>query len=116
MALLTVTDPQISGTVVTSAAVSASDTFPVSQGETYILLVINGGGSPDVVEIKDPTSVAPSNAQTFDPDISTSVTNGTTRAFRIQADRMRDPATGLVTVNHSFTTTVTCYLFRAGRV
>jgi len=101
---------------VTPAAVGATDTFAVASGETYFLHVINGNASPTVVEIKDPTSVAPASGTTFDPDISKSVTNGTQQIFRIYADRHKDPATGLVTVNYTVTATVTCIITRAGRV
>jgi hypothetical protein len=112
----TVTDPQVGGSVVTSNSASASDTFPVSDGETYIVLVTNGGGSPDTVVFDDPTSLSPQNALTFNPDVSVVVAAGTSQVFRIAASRFKNPSSGVVGVTHSFTTTVSVWVFRGGRV
>jgi len=111
----TVTDPALTGTVVTPNTAAASDSFPVSAGETYVMLVINGGGSPDSVVIDDPNSVGPAGNTSFNPDVTKSVTNGTNQVFRIAADRFKD-VNGNVNVTHSFTTSVTVYVFRGGRV
>jgi hypothetical protein len=113
MATYNVGSPTPSGVVVAPIAVSASDTFPVQQGGKYVLVVRNGGGSPDTVVVDDPNTALPTGAapsSTF-ADISKSVVNATEQAFLIDANRHRDPVTGLVTVTHSFITTVTAVVY-----
>lgn len=111
MAALTAITPTIAGVASTGAAVSASDTIDQSvlgQRGAY-LDVINGGGSSDTVTIKDfgttrAGSALPSNQYTV------AVANGTSKVIWIKPE-MVDPSTGLVTVTHSFTTSVTYKLF-----
>lgn len=107
MALLTA--QSIAGVSITPsyAAVSASDT--IVPDEDMFLHVKNAGGSPDTVTI-----VIPGNdrfgSPIPDPTVSVPATTGD-RMIPI-SPAMVDPATGLVTVTHSFTTSVTCALFR----
>lgn len=109
MALLTVTTPTRAGVVTSGSAVSASDTVSAQQlGQRgCILEVINGNASPDVMAISDASvtstgAAAASNAPT--------VTNGTSKAFKL-TPAMADPSTGLITITHSVTTTVTYKLY-----
>jgi len=116
MGVYTVNDPPTaSSVVITPNNAAASDTFPAQAGETYIIDVNNAGGSPDSVAVDDPTSVAPSGATAFNPDLTISVTNGTRRQIRVDGTRHRD-STGNITVTHSFTASVTVVVTRAGRV
>lgn len=108
MGALTITSPTIAGVAYTPAAVSASDTINMAAipGGTYRgawLIVINGGGSPDTVTVVDASkTLAASSAS----NPTNSVTNGTTEVMFIPAVA-QDPNTNLVTITHSFTTSVT---------
>ena len=89
-------------------AVTASDTF-VPDGQTFIH-VKNAGGSPDVcvavVAAGDPPGLTIA-------DNSVSVTNAQERMIGpFPAQFFADPTTGLCTVTHSFTTTVTSGIFK----
>lgn len=112
MAALTSTVPTAVGTPYTATAVSASDTIAATQLGSLgaYLLVINGGGSPDTVAISDGGLTPAGNAGTASGG---SVTNATSEAFYI-SPRAVNPTTGLVTVTHSFTTSVTCVLLPIG--
>lgn len=107
MAALAAITPVVAGVASTPAAVAASDTIDQSilgQRGAY-LIVINGGGSPDTVTIKDFGTTRAGNALTSN-QYTVSVTNGTQKVIWIRPE-MVDPSTGLVTVTHSFTTSVT---------
>jgi PKD repeat protein len=100
----------ISRTGVTPAytAVTASDTF-VPDAQTFIH-VKNGGGSPDTCVVAvlqgDPPGLTIA-------DNSVSVTNAQERMIGpFPANFFADPTTGLATVTHSFTTTVTSGIFK----
>jgi hypothetical protein len=112
MAALASTVPTKVGVAFTAAAVSASDTVNASQLGTLggHLLVFNGGGSPDTVAISDGglTPAGQAGAST-----GSAVTNATNEAFYISPKQV-DPATGLVTITHSFTTSVTCLFIPIG--
>ena len=89
-------------------AVTASDTF-VPDGQTF-LHVKNGGASPDtcvcVVAAGDPPGLTIA-------DNSVSVTNAQERMIGpFPANFFADPTTGLCTVTHGFTTTVTSGVFK----
>ncbi len=91
------------------AAVAASDTIPLDAGTTFIH-VKNGGGSSDTcvcsVLAGDPPGLTVS-------DNSVSVTNGQERMIGpLPAQFFADPTTGLGTVTHSFTTSVTIGVFK----
>jgi hypothetical protein len=112
MAALTATTPARTGTVTSGAAVAASDTITVAQLGSLgaFLEIVNGGGSPDNMTISDATStVTGASAASNAP----SVTNGTSKVFYIHP-RQADATTGLVTVTHSFTTSVTYKLYPLG--
>lgn len=112
MALLTATRPTAAGVAWSPIAVSSSDT--ISAGDLgslgAYLVVINGGASPDSVAVSDSGLTPAGNAGTT---AAVSVTNGTTKAIYI-SPRAVNPSTGVVTVTHGFTTTVTCVLLPLG--
>ena len=95
------------GTLMVPVAVSASDTFNVDPGG-LILEVINGGGSPDTVTVVDPGTTPAGSAAT---NPSQAVAAATRREFKIGPQFAN--SSGVITVTHSFTTSVTCNLKRA---
>lgn len=106
MALLSV--QQIGfGTLMVPVAVSASDTI-TADPQGLILEVINGGASPDTVTIVDP-GTTPAGSTATNP--TQSVAASTRREFRLGPQYAN--SSGVITVNHSFTTSVTCNLKRA---
>lgn len=111
MAALTAITPVVTGVASTGTAVSASDTIDQatlgSQG-CYIE-VINAGGSPDTVTINDYGTTAAGNALPSNT-YTVSVAAGTSKIIWIQQSQV-NPATGLVTIAHSFTTSVTCKVY-----
>lgn len=110
MAALTATTPTVTGTVIAGAAVAASDTIDQSilgQRGAY-LTVINGNASSDTVTIKDFGQTPAGNSLTSN-QYTVSVTNGTSKVIWIKPS-MVDPSTGLVTITHSVTATVTYQL------
>lgn len=95
------------GTLMVPVAVSASDTFQADPGG-LILEVINGGASPDTVTVVDPGATPAGSAGTSPTQ---AVAAATRREFRIGSAFAN--SSGVVTVTHSFTTSVTCNLKRA---
>lgn len=112
MALLTATRPTAAGVAWSPAAVSASDTISASDLGLLgaYLVIINGGGSPDNVTVSDSGSTPAGNAATTPAN---AVTNGTTEVMYISPKAV-NPSTGVVTVTHSFTTSVTYVLLPLG--
>lgn len=112
MAALTAIVATNAGTVSTGTAVSASDTIAQSQlGSSGALLeVINAGGSTDNITISDNGATAAGN-QLSGNTLAVSVANGSQKVFRLWNPGNVNPSTGLITVTHSFTTTVTCKLY-----
>jgi len=110
MAALTSTSVTLAGVTVTPVAVSASDTIAATQFGSLgcRLRVINGGGSPDTVTILDPNLTQMGSAAT-NPTVS--VVNATTKDIFIPLSSV-NAGTGVATVTHSFTTSVTCELTR----
>ena len=111
MALLTVQVPPSTAAAFTPtySAVSASDTFAMASGHSYLLIVRNAGGSPDTVTIDDPNSADPGAATAFNPDATGSVPATTgERWFKLNPARFKNVSTGLCTITHSFQTSVTC--------
>jgi hypothetical protein len=108
MAALVATAPSANGTAVTGAAVAASDTIAQSimGGRGCLLEILNGGGSPDVVAISD-AGLTPAGSSPILP--GSSVTNGTNKVFVIRPEQVA--SNGLVTVTHTFITTVTYKLY-----
>lgn len=112
MAALTATQPTAAGATYALAAVSASDTISQAQlgSNGAYLIVTNGGGSPDTVAISDGGSTPAGNAGASSGG---SVTNATSKVFYI-SPRAVNLSTGVVTVTHSFTTSVTYALLPIG--
>lgn len=109
MAALTAITPANLGTLSAGAAVAASDTISLAvmgQRGAY-LEIINGNASPDSMTISDAGSSPAANPVTT---IAPSVTNATSKVFFIHREQAA-AATGLVTVTHSVTTTVTYKLY-----
>jgi hypothetical protein len=114
MALLTATRPTgaLPVATYTPAAVAASDTISANDlgvNGAY-LIIINGGASSDTVTITDPGTTAAGSSAT---NPTNAVANGTTEVMRI-SPRFVNPSTNLVTVTHSYTTTVTYVLLPIG--
>lgn len=112
MAALTATQPVAAGVAWTPAAVSASDTITAAQLGTLgaYLVVINGGGSPDTVGYTDGSSTPGGSAAAA---YTNSVTNGTSEVMYL-SPRLVNLATQLLTITHSFITSVTYVLLPIG--
>lgn len=106
MALLSLQQIVQAGTQATYSAVNASDTATLN--DDLFLHVKNGGGSPDTVTIVD-ASKTPAGSAATNPTVS--VPAGQDRFIPLPY-AAADPTTGLITVNHSFTTSVTSALLR----
>jgi hypothetical protein len=113
MALLTTQNISRTGITPTYAAVAASDTF-VPDGQTF-LHVKNGGGSPDSVTVATGSGTSPAAGLTVSM-AAVSVTNGQERMIGpFPANFFADPTTGLATVTHGFTTSVTVGVFKVSQ-
>lgn len=107
MALLTV--QQIgSPSTPTYAAVAASDTVPADPAG-LILHVKNVGGSSDTVTLTDP-GLTPAGSVAANPSFSVPATTGD-RMYMLSSSLQN--SSGIITISHSFTTSVTCAVFRA---
>lgn len=111
MAALTPITPTNAGTVSGGAPVASSDTISTSvMGRSGAFLeIINGNASPDSITISDAGTTPAGNALSGGT-YPGSVTNGTSKIFRIRREQA-NPTTGLVTVTHSVTATVTYKLY-----
>lgn len=111
MAALTAITPVVTGVASTGAAVSASDTIDQSVlgSRGAYLIISNGGGSSDTVTISDYGSTPAGNTLGSN-QYTVTVANGAEKVIFIKPSQP-NPVTGLVTVAHSFTTTVTYQLF-----
>lgn len=111
MAALTSVSITTAGGTPAAVSVAASDTIAASQfgANGCILRVINAGGTIDNVTISDPTVTALGNAGT-PATVAVPITTGV-RMILIPLAAI-DAATQVATVNHSFTTSVTCELYR----
>lgn len=103
MALLTTQQAVQAGLTPTYGAVSASDT--AVPGDNVVLIVRNAGGSADTVTIVTPGTV--SGLAIADQTVTVPATTGE-RIIPLPASLYQDPTTGLCTIQHSFTTSVTC--------
>lgn len=114
MGALSAVAPTNAGTTVTGAAVAASDTIAAellgSRGA--LLEIINAGGSADNITITDYGTTPAGNplASNALSGLSVPATTGD-KVFFI-APTCANPATGLATITHSFTTSVTYKLYR----
>ena len=107
MALLTTQTITRAALTPTYAAVAASDTL--TPGGQVFVHVKNGGASPDTVGI---TVLAGDPPGLTIADLSVSVPNGSERMIGpLPGQFFADPVTGLCTITHSFTTTVTVAVF-----
>lgn len=114
MGALAATVPTRTGTASPGAAVAASDTIHASLLGTLgvHLEILNGGGSTDNVTISD-AGATPAGTPLSGGTYPGSVANGTNKTFYI-SPKQADPATQLVTITHSFTTSVTYKLYPLG--
>lgn len=110
MAALTSQTITLAGVTPSAVAVSSSDTIASTQfGTTGVIVrVINGGASSDTVTIVDPNVTAMGSGAT-NPTVA--VANGTTKEIFVPTSAI-NPATGNATLQHSFTTSVTCEVKR----
>lgn len=92
----------------TYAAVAASDTV-VADPNGLILHVKNAGGSSDTVTLTDPGLTAAGSAAT-NPSFAVPATTGD-RMYKLPPSLAN--SSGIITIGHSFTTSVTCAVFRA---
>lgn len=111
MAALTAITPLVTGATSAGAAVSASDTIDQGTlgGNGVLLEIINGNAASDTVTISDYGATPAGNTLTSN-QISKSVTNATSQVFVVRPSQI-NPATGLVTITHSVTATVTYKLY-----
>lgn len=111
MAALTSVSITQAGNAPAPVAVAASDTIAASMFGSLgcILRVINAGGTVDNVTITDPTLTDMGNAGT-PAAVTVPITTGIRMIF-IPLTAINQTSQ-LATVNHSFTTTVTCELYR----
>jgi hypothetical protein len=107
MALL-VTQQIGAGTTPTYAAVAASDTITADPAG-LILHVKNAGGTQDVVTITDP-GTTPAGSVATNPTFTVPITTGD-KMYKLGPQFAN--SSGIITVAHSFTTSVTCAVFRA---
>lgn len=110
MAALSLTTPARTGTVTTAgAAVSASDTISASVlgSRGCYLQIINGNAASDSMTISDASVTATGAAAAAN---APSVTNATSKIFFISPKQV-DGTTGLVTITHTITATVTYLLY-----
>lgn len=111
MALLTTQNISRAGVTPAYTGVAASDTF-VPDAQTFVH-VKNGGASPDTVTISVLSGDPPGLVIT---DVAVSVPNAQERMIGpLPAQFFQDPTTGLGTIAHSFTTTVTSGVFKLGQ-
>lgn len=111
MAALTATSITQAGVLAAPAAVASSETIAEAQfgAAGVVLRVINGNASSDTVTITDPNTTVMGSAAT-NPTVA--VANGTTKSIFIPRSAI-NPATGVATVAHSVTATVTYELYKA---
>lgn len=107
MALLSYQQMAVTGPATTFGAVAASDTMPPD--ERGFLWVKNANAGADTATVVVPgTTFGQAN-----PDVAVTVPATTgERLIGPLSPSLADPATGLITVTHSVTSSVTCALVR----
>jgi hypothetical protein len=85
---------------------TTSDTIRYESG---LILIVRNGGTSNTTDVVVPGNQAYSGAAKT--DLSSGAFSNADRIFNIPAEAM-DPVTGLVTVNHTAVTTVTCALIK----
>lgn len=111
MGALAATTPTNTGTVTAGAAVAASDTISqaiIGQRGAF-LRINNGNASPDVITISDAGSTGAGNPLAGGT-IGDTITNGTAQIYVIRPEQV-NPSTGVVTITHTVTATVTYELW-----
>lgn len=111
MGALVAITPTNTGVATPGAAVAASDTIStaVMGPRGAYLEILNGNASVDNITISDAGASPAGNPVT---SIAGSVTNATNKVFFVRREQA-NPTTGLVTVTHSVTATVTYKLYPA---
>jgi hypothetical protein len=112
MAALTATTPSNAGTVSAAAAVSASDTVAqaVLGPRGAYLKIVNSGAGTDNITITDYGTTGAGN-QLPSNTLSASVANaGVSKVFLLQQGNV-NPSTGLITITHSVSASVTYELW-----
>lgn len=111
MGALAATIPSNTGTVTAGAAVSASDTIDqATLGQRGALLKItNGNAASDNITISD-SGQTPAGNPLAGGTIGDTITNGTAQIYIIRPSQV-NPSTGVVTITHSVTATVTYELW-----
>lgn len=114
MAALSATTPTNTGTVTAGAAVASSDTIAQSLlgSRGAYLRINNASGSTDNVTISDSGST-PAGNPLSGGTIGDSITTGTAQIYWIHPEQV-NPSTGLVTITHSVTSSVTYELWPVG--
>ncbi len=114
MAALTATQPTRLGTASPGAAVAAADTISATLlGINGVFLeILNGNAASDSITISDAGST-PAGTPVAGGNYSATVANGTNKVFVISPKQV-DPVSGVVTVTHSVTSTVTYKLYPLG--
>lgn len=107
MALLSIQQVTITGTTPSYGAVASTDTLvPDARG---FLIVKNGNASPDSCVVVVPGSTYGQ----ANPDVTVSVPATTgERWIGPLTPELADPTTGLISITHTVTTTVTCAFVR----
>ena len=108
MALITPQTVAKTGTALTYGAVAASDTFVPDSGGTYVYHVKNGSGASVNVTLTD-AGTSPAGNAAVNPVVA--VPAGSDRFILVPASYV-NPSTGLVTLAHSATASVTAALVR----
>lgn len=72
----------------------------------------NAHTSPWTVTVNDPTSVTPSGAIAFNPDVAFVIPNAADRLFYLDPGRFTNPANGLIEWTYSGVTALTVGVFR----
>lgn len=103
MALLATQQAVTSGLTPSYGAVSASDT--AVPGDNVMIHVKNAGGSPDTVTLVNPTTI--DGVALANGGKQVSVPAGAERMISLPSTYL-NPSTGVATITHSFTTSVTC--------
>lgn len=108
MALLAAQVVSNAGTLLSYVAVAASDTITPNAAYKLVLYVKNGNASPDAVTVSYPGTDAWGRANVAIP---VTVTNATEKPIYLSPQgSLADPVTGLITITHSVTSSVTCAL------
>lgn len=114
MAALTAVTPTNTGASNAGAAVAASDTVArsVMGSRGAYLEIINGNAGADSITISDP-GATPAGNTLSGGTYSASVAAGASKIFHLRPEQVTS-STGLVTITHSVTASVTYKLYPVG--